>query len=252
MYIVNQKKIFSVQIIVLCQNKLDITKQCLESIYKNSKTEFGIFILDNSSVDNTRKFLSEKYSNKDNATIYFSDKNLGCGGGRNKAWDLLGEIRKDIEYIIFLDNDQLVEKNWLSHHLSVLNEGYDIVAPEAWQVGNSFLPTKHNTKLNEPFHYLGCGGMMIKKKVIDNIGLFDNRFSPSYFEDPDFSFRASDALYKLGWNFNAKIVHLGTTNIANDKDKRGRFFSSLQKFREKWKGYRPKLHYQTNLKEFEK
>ena len=244
MFFIRQKKIFPVQIIILCQNKLAMTKQCLESIYKHSKVEFGIFILDNSSVDNTKKFLSENYSNRDNATIYFSDKNLGCVGGRNKAWELLSDVRKDIEYIIFLDNDQLVEENWLSHHLSVLNRGYDIIAPEAWQVGHSFLPIKHNTQLSEPFHYLGCGGMMVKKKVIDNIGLFDNRFSPSYFEDPDFSFRASDASYRLGWSFNAKILHLGTTNISNDTDKKQRFLNSLQKFREKWNGYKPKLHYQ--------
>ena len=79
--------------------------------------------------------------------------------------------------------------------------------------------------------------MMMKKEIPATIGLFDNQFNPCYFEDPDFCFRAFDAGYRIGWNPQAKIVHLAhsTLGTLGQKKKMERFMVSYKKFKEKWR-----------------
>jgi len=69
--------------------------------------------------------------------------------------------------------------------------------------------------------------------------MFDERFNPSYFEDPDFNLKSYNAGYKIGWNEHAKIVHFPhqTLGVLPSQEKAKRFGNSIKKFREKWKGY---------------
>jgi GT2 family glycosyltransferase len=77
---------------------------------------------------------------------------------------------------------------------------YDLVGADAWLMDSSFMPRHNCKKKGDPYTYVGCGGMMVKKEVVDRLGLFDEQFNPAYFEDPDFNFRAREAGFKIGWN----------------------------------------------------
>ena len=234
MIIKKRKNKPDVEIIVLTWNKIEINKNFLKKLYKNTLIDFGLILIDNNSNDGTDVFLREFSKNKNNITLVLNDKNEGCINGRNQGWLISSSFEHKPKYILFIDNDQIVGEGWLQQHLNVLKEGYDIVGVEAWQVSSRLLPIHHNTKPNEPFSYVGCGGMLICREVIEDIGLFDSNYNPSYFEDPDFVFRAYNAGYKIGWNFKSKIKHIGTTNISNDLEKQKRFMKSLKYFRKKW------------------
>jgi GT2 family glycosyltransferase len=145
-----------------------------------------------------------------------------------------------------------------------MSEGYDIVGCEAWKMfppnklfpndsggvimmGNtaikdkSYYPHKRCTNKHDKFTYIGCGGMLIKREVYEKIGLFDERFSVFYFEDPDFAFRSMQAGFKLGWCPECDIVHLAHQTIGNQKmfDKQKQFLQSWNRFKEKWNGWFP-------------
>ena len=107
--------------------------------------------------------------------------------------------------------------------------------------------------IRDYFTYVGCGGMLMKRKIPEKIGVFDPIFNPAYFEDPDFCFKSHYAGFKIGWNIAAKIVHLPhqTLGKVNQKDKINQFTSSLKKFRNKWKGAKLPIMYQKKLKQFE-
>jgi GT2 family glycosyltransferase len=63
------------------------------------------------------------------------------------------------------------------------------------------------------------GGMMIKKEVVEEIGLFDPQFNPKYFEDPDFCFRAIRKGYKIGWCVDYVIEHQKHDLTLSTKDR---------------------------------
>jgi len=224
-----------IAILVLTYNRLEVTKKFLNLLYLNTSIPFHLFILDNGSSDGTPEYLrNELFGSKDNLQIFLEKNNLGIVKGRNK---LITEAMKidEIDKVLILDNDQYVNKNWINNHLSFLNLGYDLVGIEGWQMRSDFYPFKKNKNQSDFFSYTGCGGMLIKREVIDKIGLFDERFF-QFFEDPDFNFRAFEYGFKIGWNYNPIITHLPHKLL--NKENRKHFFESWEKFKKKWSGRR--------------
>lgn len=239
-------------IICLVYNNLPVTKGFTERLFENTEN-FNLFFVDNGSTDEVAEYLKEG-DGKD-WTLITSETNLGIIKGRN-----LGAKHISSDHFMNIDNDQYPKKGWLQGLYDLLNEGYDIVGPEAWclmppdsqrQVvmsgvsvtDKSYYPFKHCSRKIDKFTYIGCGGMLIKKYVYDDIGMFDERFSPAYFEDPDFCFRAIKAGYKLGWKYDCAIDHLGHQTIPSQKlfPKHAQFVKSWKAFQSKWKPYYPKL-----------
>ena len=119
--------------------------------------------------------------------------------------------------------------------------GFDIVGSEAWQMnGRRMMPSKKCKKKTDVFNYVGCGGMMIKHHVIQDIGLFDEQFSPMYFEDPSFCFDAYKAGYRILWRPGI-ISHHHHNLLDKDTgvDRRICFYESHRKFVEKYAGFWP-------------
>ena len=217
-----------IDIIVLTYNNLKNTRLCIESIYEYT-SDFRLIVLDNNSDDGTIEYLDGL--NRDNLTLHFSPKNLGCVSGRNYAYSL----SKDSEYICFLDNDQFVLEGWVESYMSYIDKGFAIVGFEGWKMRNDFYPIR-KVKVGESYNYVGCGGMLIKREVIDDIGLFDSDFSPMYAEDPDFCWRAYNKGYKICWNEDKRIYH--QPHKLLNPERRVYFNKSLNILRNKWKDYK--------------
>jgi O-antigen biosynthesis protein len=240
-----------IEIIVLCQNDLEVTKSFLYTLYDNT-SDFSLIMIDNGSTDGSEAFLKEFVKNKHNMTLVRSEENLGCVNGRNHGIDVSTGLHPKPEYICFLDNDQFVGKGWLEQHLEVIKSGYDMVGVEAWVINAStLLPVRHNTDLSQTFSYVGCGGMLIRRDVIEVVGGFDPQFNPSYFEDPDYNFRMVEKGYKIGWNIKARIVHKQQKNSVTSTKKHQRFVQSYQRFQGKWRRKRVPIIKQSHIKAFE-
>ncbi len=225
-----------VEIILLAQSDLQITKKCLELIYKHTD-DFSIIFIDNASSDGSFDFLKEFAEDKDNFILVRNKEDNGCIGGRNQGFSISQELNHKPEYICFLDNDQYVSKDWLKRHLSVMGCGYDIVGAEAWLIHpQTLLPVRHNTRLDQEFSYVGCGGMLIKREVIEDIGLFDEDLGKNFFEDPTIAFRACEAGYKIGWNIKHGIKHEQQSSVVSSEEKKRRFLFAYKVFKKKWSG----------------
>ena len=171
-------------------------------------------------------FLKDFSKDKDNLTLVLNKENMGCVNGRNYGYEIAFNLRSKAKYILLLDNDQYVGKGWLKQHIEFLKERYDAVGVEAWQINSNFMPSCHNTKIEQPFSYLGSGGFLIKSKIIEKIGLLDPKYSPSYFEDPDFCFKLIENGYRIGWNINNKITHMSDSTNLDTTEKRRNFKKS--------------------------
>jgi GT2 family glycosyltransferase len=192
-----------------------------------------------------------------NGVLVFSKTNLGVINGRNLLYKISSIINgrgENFEYLMFLDNDQMVFGDWLDHHASVLNSSKaDVAGVEAWLMSPGFMPIENVKTINKSFSYVGCGGMLVKREVVENIGMFDERFNPAYFEDPDFIFRCIEKGYKVAWNIKAKIIHKPHQTLGNIKnnDRIKILQESHKKFCEKWKGKKPPVIKQIKIKEFD-
>jgi len=236
-------------IICLVHNALEVTKGFVKHLYNNTEN-FRLILVDNGSGPVTQKYLEECANI--GAVVIRSDINLGVIKGRN-----LGAKSVIADYFLNIDNDQYVQKNWLEYLFQLMNQGHDIVGKEAWclvppsqggnviikgiQYNRTYYPHKKCTKKTDKFTYIGCGGMLIKKTIYDEIGLFDEQFSPAYFEDPDFCFRAIQSGFSLGWQNDCSIEHLAhqTINSQSLFQKNKQFLKSWKLFQEKWYPYFP-------------
>lgn len=236
---VNTRK--PLDILLLTYNFLENTKECIEALFKHT-INFNLTIVDNGSTDGTVEYLKDLVEKKHNVSLNSQEENLGVIKGRNLAYDTVkrsAECHKEkLGYIMFLDNDQIVQEHWQEIYLHELGDEFhgwpkfDIIGAEAWKMNKHYYPKRRCIHWDEEFDYVGCGGMMIRNEVIEDIGLFDERFSPMYFEDPDFCWRALAAEYRITWRPNV-IFHKPHKLLKKEPDRTIKFMKSLSEFRKK-------------------
>lgn len=233
-------------IIILTYNNLDYTKQCIESIrtYTDRNT-YELIIIDNNSVDDTKDWLLKQ----DDIRVILNKENLGFPRGCNQGIELAKG-----DNILLLNNDVIVTENWLSNLVNSLYSDKRIgaVGPvtnsaayyTAIPVEYSNLNEMHNfaqdfnksnfEKWEERLKLIGyC--MLIKREVVDKIGLLDERFTPGNFEDDDYSVRIRQAGYKLLLCKDTFIHHYGSVSWKENVSGYGELLSENEKkFMEKW------------------
>lgn len=243
-----------IDLVVLSHNGINTTKKFLDHLSKNKPDEkIRIIWIDNGSIDETFDYVAEYLKNNlfFDCILVKSPINLGVINGRNLGYELSKKYNKKLsEYVMFLDNDQYVFSGWMSHHLSVMNHGYDLIGVEAWRINNSMMPETKIGDISQQFSYIGCGGMLIRRDVVEKIGLFDKIYNPAYFEDPDLSIRCYKAGFKIGWNVKAKIIHIPHQTLKSQSNARKSFMESFKKFRTKWKFSDVPILIQRDLEEF--
>ena len=220
---------------ILQHNKYGITKRCIDKIIENTNdVSYDIFLIDNGSIDGSANSIKKIYNEIDNIKIVLNEKNSGVIGGRNLIFNhFLSEIK--YSHIIFLDNDQFVNDKWMDGYLSGLKK-FDqcIIGTEGWLLSSSLSPMRKVNLKDVGFTYIGCGGMMIDRKSVEDIGIFDIGFNPAYFEDTDYCLRARDKGIKVIWNNISKIDHkphqtLGQNHSVSSKN----FLKSFLHFKSK-------------------
>jgi len=112
-----------VSIVVLNWNGLNDTIECLESLKKITYSNYEVIVVDNGSKGNDVNILENKY--REYIKIIKNKENLGFTGGNNKG------IQKAIEdgeskYILLLNNDTIVEPNFLTELVKVAEKDEQI------------------------------------------------------------------------------------------------------------------------------
>jgi GT2 family glycosyltransferase len=213
---------------ILSHGKPMLTLRCVSHLL-DLGTE-SVLVLDNGSTAEDYKFLIDNTDSR--IHILRSEVNLGITSGRVRLADNahnMGATR-----IVFIDNDQFPS----SHAMTLYKNkpANCIVGAEAWAMDVRFQPTKIVVDEGESFTYVGCGGMCIDMSDWLSIGGFDERFSPYYFEDPDFCLRAIDAGIRLVPMQRHYVLHEAHSTLSAKKDRMSVFLSNYIKFRDKWKG----------------
>jgi glycosyltransferase involved in cell wall biosynthesis len=94
---------------------LEVLKECLNAIWKNSDLPFDLMVFDNGSCQETRDFLLNAQSDGKIQFLVLSEKNIGKGG----AWNLIFQGAPG-EIIAYCDSDALLFPGWLSACVQIL------------------------------------------------------------------------------------------------------------------------------------
>ncbi|OGH12437.1 MAG: hypothetical protein A2857_06175 [Candidatus Levybacteria bacterium RIFCSPHIGHO2_01_FULL_36_15] len=212
-----------VSFIILNFNGVDLTCNCLKSIYQQNYKNYEIILIDNGSTDNSAKIIERKYPD---VKIIKNRTNLGFAEGNNIGYKY---SRGDL--VLFLNNDTLVDKNFLTELINKLFSDPKIgaVQPKIMcfprkvfidSIGSYFLPTgflyhlghnkKDQDKYNKESEIFSMKGacMLFKKDVLEKVGLFDKRYF-AYFEETDLCQRVWLAGYKIFYVPRSTIYHFG-------------------------------------------
>jgi GT2 family glycosyltransferase len=211
-----------ISIIVLNYNEPQITVRCLGSLKDLMYKNYEIILVDNGSVEDIEKYVKSSEQIK----IIKNKKNLGYAEGNNVGV----KIAKG-DLIVFLNNDVVVEKDFLNPLVEKLLSDPQIAAvqPKILQypkkqlvdsVGSYFMSTGflyhvgHNKKDQKKYQkeaeiFTMKGACMIfKKKVLDKVGILDKDYF-AYFEETDLCQRVLLAGYKIVYTPTSVIYHEG-------------------------------------------
>jgi len=109
-------------IIIPAFNRAHLLPEALESVFKQTCTDYEIIVVDDGSTDNTKKIV-ESYGSK---VHFFQQQNRGPGAARN-----LGAIKSSGEYLTFLDSDDI----WLPWTLDAYKQAIDFYKRPGWIAG---------------------------------------------------------------------------------------------------------------------
>lgn len=105
-----------ISLVIPAFNAASYLEQCIDSILKQTYTDFEIIVIDDGSTDDTR-FICKKYEAKDSRIRYIHQKNAGVSAARNR-----GIENAKGDWIAFVDADDTVESRYLEYMIKAVSE----------------------------------------------------------------------------------------------------------------------------------
>lgn len=222
-------------IIVLNWNGKEDTKKCISSLLLLSYPHVEIIIVDNGSTDGSVAIFREQFPT---CTLIETGENLGYAGGNNAGIEY--GITKGFDFFLLLNNDTTVDPLILEAFLDAFTK-----EPKVGILGAKIYLMNDRTRLDHfggnwnhsrrEFDYVGykdedlgqwehsqhldyvCGAaIMIKREVVETIGVLDSRFF-LYWEEADFCFRAKQNGFEIKTCPQAKIWHKVSASFTGGK-----------------------------------
>lgn len=222
-------------IIIVNYNVKHFLEQCLHSVQSAiNDQEIEVFVVDNNSVDGSLDMVKKKFPD---VKIIANKYNAGFSKANNQA---IREARG--EYVLLLNPDTVVENDSFSKIISFMDEhpdagglgvkmldgagrflpeskrglptpavafykifGLSRLFPKSKTFGKYHLSYLDKDRVHE-VEILSGAFMLMRKKVLDKIGLLDETFF-MYGEDIDLSYRIIKAGYKNYYLPETRIIH---------------------------------------------
>jgi hypothetical protein len=222
-----------VSVIILNYNGKRFLNECLTSVLNSSYPNFEVILVDNASTDDSIKFVKERFGHVPVLMIVKNSNNLGFAAGNN-----VGTSYSKGKYIVFLNNDTVVEPNWLIELVSVMETDAKIGAAQSKLLSladkrfidsaGDFIdyygfPIRRGSwgeedkgqydRVEEIFSARGAA-TIVRRKLLTEIGAFDADFYLNY-EDIDLCWRIRLNGYKIVFVPKSKVYHIGGASITS-------------------------------------
>ncbi len=179
-------------VVIPSYNRKNFLKKSIDSVLNQNIRDYELIVVDDGSTDSSILLVAD-YRGK--GLTYIRTSNLGVSHARNT-----GIKNSRGSYIAFLDSDDCWESSKLEHVLESINNFPDINifhTEETWFKNEKLLnqkkkhrkPDGHVYKKCLPLCCIGMSTSVIKRTLLDEIGMFDETMPVC--EDYDFFLRAT-------------------------------------------------------------
>ncbi len=235
-----------VSVIIVSFNTKDILKNCLDALFSNcTDRSMEVFVVDNASADGSADMVRNTFPE---VHLIENRQNLGFAAANNQAFRLASG-----SYFLILNPDAYIREGALEHAVAFMEKtpdcglcGGKIISPEghlepsARRFPSPLSKLLTLTGLSSRFSASPVlnrhefGGFLhdkplevdwvpgtftiIRKTMLDSIGLFDERFF-IYYEETDLCLRAKKAGWKVYFIPDAEVMHIGGACSKTRKDK---------------------------------
>ncbi|MFA6254554.1 MAG: glycosyltransferase family 2 protein [Patescibacteria group bacterium] len=230
-------------IIIVSWNVKKLLKECLLSIFKHQgKLEFEIIVADNASNDGTVEMIKKEFTQ---VKLIPNSNNLGFATANNQ-----GILKSQGQFILALNPDTKIIKDALQKMVDFMKRNPQIgiagckhlnpdwtLQPSVRRFPNFFalffiftkiakiipnIPPVYNYlakdfdyKIAQPVDQVAGSFFMIRRQLIDEIGMFDENFF-TWFEEVDLCKRAKSAGWQVWYNPETEIIHYGGQSFKKE------------------------------------
>lgn len=243
-----------VSIVILNYNTKDSIAACLDSIKSNTNKPHEVIVIDNGSTDGSQQLLKQR----DDITLIINKENIGV----SKGWNQGIQAADPDSDIVVLNSDIVVTRDWLDKIVDcayqdsaigivgcrikgltnnkdmLLHTGALIQRDGMGQENEWGIPLVDygQYQLNQQAQVVVGACMFLKRQTLNSVGLFDEDYTPAYFEDSDMCMKVADAGLKVMYCGEVTLFHEhGATGRANKIDVNSLLQVNRKKFLSKWR-----------------
>lgn len=220
-----------VSVVIVAYNSENVLERCFRSMLNSDypKSSLEVIFVDNASTDESFELVMKNFGKESNVRIFQNSRNLGYAGGYS-----VGMKHCRGKYVVTLDPDTEVDSRWLTELIKVMEADPTIGAAQSklllmdykdrfdsaggsidyLGIESSWSASAYGEedigqydKNREIFYAMGAA-MTIKRKVLEEAGLYDFDFFINY-EDIDLCWRIRLLGYKIIFVPKSVVYHVG-------------------------------------------
>jgi len=219
-----------VSIVIPVYNKALLTLQCLQSIIARTPAgRYDVIVVDNASSDETPQLLAHVQG----LHVIRNEVNRGFVEACNQ-----GGHRAQGEFLLFLNNDTIPLDGWfeplvetLTHDPTIGAVGAQLLYPDGrlqeaggiiwndgsgWNYGRGDDPQRPEYGYRREVDFCSGACLLVRRGLFNQIGGFDARYAPAYYEDADFCFELRRHGYRVVYQPRSRIVHVEGATAGTD------------------------------------
>ena len=221
-----------VSIIIPCYNQFEYTRKCINSIAINTSHSiaYEILLIDDNSTDAT----ADIEAHYPTLRVLRNESNQGFLRNVNRA-----ATEAKGQYLLLLNNDTVVLKDWLDSMLRVIQQfpdvgavGSKLIYPNGMlqEAGGYISQDQHfgnfgkfqsifapNFNYTREVDYVSGASFLIVKSLWEQLGGFDEVYLPAYFEDTDLCMRVRSAGYRVMYAASSNVLHYESISYGKSK-----------------------------------
>lgn len=211
-----------ITVIICTYNRFKLLKTAIKSLLNQTynKEEYEIIIVDNASIDETKKVVLEFINKFEQYNIrYFFEPKLGLSHARNAGFK-----NAKSDFVAYIDDDAKANSDFVEKAISYIQKGYNIFGgkyiayyeeekPHWYKGSYGSCSYGDKYKLLEPGKYLNGTNMVFKKQLLYNVGGFNpkvgmNGQNLSYGEETQLQIKLCNIGYDIHYMPDLIVHHL--------------------------------------------